>query len=81
MAFIALGILRLFGTLLQLPGGSLHPRAALLAENLFLRGHLALYCERSVKALDATAARLSCASPVFTAGNDVAGMKQELTEC
>jgi putative transposase len=50
MAFIAFGVPRLFGTLLQLLSGSLRPRAALAAENLFLRRQLALYRERNVKA-------------------------------
>jgi putative transposase len=50
MAFIAFGLLRLFGMLLQVLSGSLRPRAALAAENLFLRRQLALYRERNVKA-------------------------------
>jgi putative transposase len=43
-------VLRLLGTLLELLGASLRPRAALAAENLFLRRQLGLYTERNVKA-------------------------------
>jgi putative transposase len=50
MAFITFGVLRLFGTLLQLLSASLRPRIAVAAENLFLRRQLALHRERNVKA-------------------------------
>ena len=50
MAFIAFGVLRLFGAVLQLLSAALRPRAALAAENLFLRRQLALYRERNVRA-------------------------------
>ena len=46
---IVFGVLRLFGTLVQLLGVSLRSRSALAAENLFLRRHLALYRERNLK--------------------------------
>ena len=46
---IVFGVLRLFGTLVQLRGVSLRSRSALAAENLFLRRHLALYRERNLK--------------------------------
>ncbi len=48
--FVITGVLRLLGTLLELLSTSLRPRAALAAENLFLRRQLALYHERNVKA-------------------------------
>jgi putative transposase len=48
--FAITGILRLLGTLLELLGACLRPRAALAAENLFLRRQLGLYRERNVKA-------------------------------
>ena len=47
--FIVFGVLRLVGTLVQLLRASLRTRAALAAENLFLRRQLALYRERNLK--------------------------------
>ena len=48
--FIVIGVLRLVDTLVQLMRASLRTRAALAAENLFLRRQLALYRERNLKA-------------------------------
>jgi putative transposase len=68
MAFIAFGVLRLFGILLQLLSASLRSRPALAAENLFLRRQLALCRERNVKARRAdrlTRFTLACLSRFF----------------
>ena len=48
--FVITGVARLLGALLELLMASVRPRAALAAENLFLRRQLALYRERNVKA-------------------------------
>ena len=48
--FIVIGVLRLVDTLVQLMRASLRTRAALAAENWFLRRQLALFRERNLKA-------------------------------
>ena len=48
--FIVIGLPRLVDTIVQLMRASLRARAALAAENLFLRRQLALYRERNLKA-------------------------------